>query len=116
MRRVAAILFVALLRVFAADEQQPISVPVRLSHGRIVLTARIADSGPLTFLLDSATTIATLHPELIDELKLTPSGHVRINGIAGEERSPTYSGVAFDLGGATYSPRRVASIPVGRNE
>ena len=115
MRGAAVILLFALLQAFAADES-PLLIPTKFSHGRIILTARIADSGPLTFLLDSGTTISTLHPDLVDELKLTPSGHVQINGIAGEERSPTYRGVVFDLGGATYSPRRVASIPSERNE
>jgi hypothetical protein len=115
MRRAAAILVCALLNVFG-QTNDPITIPAKLNHGRIILTARIADSKPLTFLLDSACTIPTLHPELVDDLKLNPSGRVRINGIAGEERAPTYTGVVFDFGGATYSPRRVASVPSERNE
>ena len=115
MRRAAAIFVCALLNAFG-QTNDPITVPAKLHHGRIILTARIAESGPFTFLLDSACTISTLHPELVDVLKLNPSGRVRINGIAGEERAPTYTGVVFDLGGATYSPRRVASVPSERNE
>jgi hypothetical protein len=115
MRKAAALLALTLLTVFGA-ESEPISVPFKLNHGRIILTARIGESGPLTFLLDSACTIPTLHPELVDELHLTPSGRVRINGIAGEERSPTYRGVVFDFGAASYSPRRVAAVPSERNE
>src|SRR6478736_3163807 len=108
MRRAAAILAFALLNIFAADDA-PVIIRTKFSHGRIILTARIADSGPLTFLLDSGCTIPTLHPELVDELKLTASGHVQINGIAGEERAPTYRNVVFDLGGLAYAPRRIAS-------
>lgn len=115
MTRAAAIFFCALLNLFA-ETNEPITIPAKFSHGRILLTARIADSKPFTFLLDSACTIPTLHPDLADDLKLSPSGRVRINGIAGEERAPTYTGIVFDFGSTTYSPRRVASVPSERNE
>src|SRR5947209_76991 len=115
MRRVAAVIALMLLKCFAADGPL-VTIPVKLSHGRIVLPARIADTGPFNFLLDTACTIPTLNPAIVDALKVTPSGHVQINGIAGEERAPTYTGVVFDLNGITYSPRRVASLPSERNE
>ena len=99
-----------------AGEGQPITVPVQFHHGRIILSGRIGEVESLKFLLDSACTIPTLHPEVMDQLKLTPSGRVRINGIAGEERAPTYRGVVFDLNGVEYAPRRVASIPSERRE
>jgi len=86
-------------------------VPVKFSHGRVVIPARLNGSDPLTFLLDSACTIPTLHPSLLEKLTLEQSGHVTINGIAGEERAPTYRGVIFDLKGASYSPHRVAVVP-----
>jgi hypothetical protein len=95
---------------------QPITVPVQFNHGRIIFSGRIGEIGPLKFLLDSACTIPTLHPEVMDQLKLAPSGRVRINGIAGEERAPTYRGVVFELGDVQYAPRRVASVPSERNE
>jgi hypothetical protein len=34
-----------------------------------------------------------------------------IIGIAGEEQADTYAKAVFDFGGATYSPRRIASLP-----
>jgi hypothetical protein len=89
---------------------------IAFQHGRILFSARIGEVGPLKLLLDSACTIPTLRPEVMDELKLTPSGRVRINGIAGIERAPTYRGVVFELGGAAYSPRRVAVLPSERQE
>jgi len=91
-------------------------LPLELNRSRVILKATIHDSAPLRFLLDTACTIPTLHPDLVDELKLEASGRVRMHGIAGIERAPTYQGVAFDLGGATYAPRRVASIPSEREQ
>lgn len=103
-----------LLSAIAADSLIA-TIPVKLQHNRIILRGTVNDTGPHSFLLDSACTIPTLHPGLVDELKLEPSGRVRINGIAGIERAPTYRNVAFQFGDATYKPRRVASIPSERN-
>ncbi len=93
----------------------PVTVKVHLTHNRMVISGKIDDT-PLKFLLDSACTIPTLHPDVVDDLKLQPSGSVSIAGIAGEERAPTFRGVVIDMGGAIYSPRRVASIPSERSE
>ena len=93
----------------------PIIVKIRLTHNRIVVPAKINNTA-LKFLLDSACTIPTLHPDVVDDLKLTPSGSVSIAGIAGEERAPTFRGVVIDMGDGKYSPRRVASIPSERSE
>ena len=93
----------------------PITVKVRVTHNRVVIPAKVNDT-PLSFLLDSACTIPTLHPDVIDELKLQPSGRVSIAGIAGEERAPTFRGVVIDMGEAQYAPRRIASIPSERSE
>lgn len=106
-----AMLF-ATLGVFAGE---PITIKIRHSHNRVILPGKINDL-PLSFLLDSACTIPTLHPKVIDELKIEPSGTQRIVGIAGEERAPTYRGLVFDFGEAKYAPRRVASIPSERSE
>lgn len=91
------------------------TMPIKLHHHRIILSAKLNDSGPFTFLLDTGCTISTIHPKLVDELKLEPSGRVRINGIAGAERAPTFGKVRFELGKAAYTPRRLASIPSERD-
>ncbi|MGZ8901602.1 MAG: aspartyl protease family protein [Limisphaerales bacterium] len=109
---------IALLAGFvsaAAEDSLVATIPIKLHHHRIILDARLNDSGPHTFLLDTGCTIPTLHPKLVDELMLEPSGRVRINGIAGVERAPTYRNVSFQLGKAHYKPRRVASIPSERD-
>lgn len=95
--------------------QEPVTIKVRHNHNRVILPGKINDV-PLTFLLDSACTIPTLHPAVIEELKVESSGTQRIIGIAGEERAPTYRGLVFDFGEAKYAPRRVASIPSERAE
>ena len=105
-------LLLAALSGFAAE---PITIKVRHTHNRVVIPGKIKDL-PLSFLLDSACTIPTLHPAVIEELNVQPSGRQRIIGIAGEERAPTYRGLVIDFGEAKYAPRRVASIPSERNE
>jgi hypothetical protein len=94
-----------------ASHAEPTTLPIKFNHGRAIVSARVNGSDPLTFLLDSACTITTLHPSLLQQLALQQSGHVTINGIAGEERAPTYKGVSFDFAGLTYSPYRVAIVP-----
>src|SRR4051812_28668940 len=98
VRLLAAMLAFLMMPAFAEQTNTaPITVKVRLTHNRIVIPGKI-NGTPLTFLLDSACTIPTLHPEVVDELKLEPSGGVKIEGIAGEERAPTYRGVVIDMG------------------
>lgn len=91
-----------------------VTLPVKSNQGRILLPAKINELGPFSLMLDSGYTITTLHPAIIDQLGLQPSGSVRINGIAGEERAPTYRGLVFSFGGLDYSPSRVASLPSER--
>jgi hypothetical protein len=95
---------------------EPATITARFNHGRVIVPTRLNEAGPYSFLLDTACTIPTIHPEIVDELSLAPRGYVRIHGIAGVERAPTYPNVAFNLDGATYRPRRVAAIPSERNE
>jgi hypothetical protein len=105
---------VALVAV-AEDSTGPLTVPVTFAHHRIMVPAQIAEAKPVSLLLDNGFTIPTVHPALIDELGIAPSGSIRINGIAGEERAPTYRGIVFQIGGATYAPFRVAAVPSERD-
>ena len=114
-RILTAIVLLAGFISAAAEDSLIATIPIKLHHHRIILEAKLNDAGPHTFLLDTGCTIPTIHPKLVDELKLQPSGRVRINGIAGVERAPTYRDVTFLLGDARYKPRRVASIPSERD-
>jgi hypothetical protein len=120
MRRVGLVICWLLLSFFLSATELPntnsVSIPAKFHRGRVVLTGTINGSKPMTFLLDSGCSIPTLHPELVDELKLQQWGHVRINGIAGEERAPTFKGAVFDFAGVSYAPFRVAAVPSERNE
>ena len=83
----------------------------RLQNGLVMVPATVNESEPLSFLLDTGYSITTIHPRLVEPLKLPRAGSVTIVGIAGEEAAPMYSGAEFTLGTATYRPRRVAAVP-----
>jgi hypothetical protein len=115
---IAAMLALVLTPCFAQSDSTnpaPITIQVRLTHNRIVIPSKIENT-PAAFLLDTACTMPTLHPQLVEQLKLQPSGSVSIEGIAGEERAPTYRGIIINMGEAEYAPRRIASIPSERSE
>lgn len=116
LRTILTMLWLCVAPMFADQAaSSPITVNIRLTHNRILIPSKLNNT-PATILLDSACTIPTLHPSIIDQLGLQPSGSVNIEGIAGEEHAPTYRGVVFKMGDAEYAPRRVASIPSERND
>lgn len=86
-------------------------VPLEFRRGAALVNARVNDSEPLAFKLDTGFGVTTVHPSLAESLSLRPAGTLLINGIAGEERADWLSGATFDFGGAKYSPRRVVRIP-----
>jgi hypothetical protein len=87
-------------------------VPIEGRRGRTMIRARVNDSEPLLFLVDSGFAINMISPEKAEALQLRRAGKITIVGVAGEERADTYEGVVFDFGsGFTYSARRVASLP-----
>ena len=99
-----------------AQAAEVVTLPIKSHQGRVLLPAELEGAGPLSLMLDTGYTIATLHPAIIDRLGIQPSGSVRINGIAGEERAPTYRGLVFSFGGLKYSPSRVASLRSERDQ
>lgn len=104
-----------ILGTLAAGGAEPITISIKLAHNRIVIPSTINDR-PYNLLLDTGCTIPTLHPDAIDELQIQASGSVRIAGIAGDERAPTYRDLVIRMGAAEYRPRRVASVPSEREE
>jgi hypothetical protein len=99
-----------------AELTNSVSIPIKVNRGRVTLNVRINDSKPLNILLDTGCTIPTLRPEIVDQLGLKASGELTINGIAGNEKASTYRSVVLDLGGTTYSPRKIAMIPSERDD
>ena len=100
--------------VQGGETTNPVAVPFKLQRGRVMIPARVNGSEPFSFMLDTGFSITTVHPALAEQLDLRQAGRVTIVGIAGEEEAPMYAGVVFDFGGASYAPRRVASLPSER--
>ncbi len=116
MRRlfVAILLFsFSMLSVVAqTNRSAPLAeVPLKARNGDLLVETRINGSEPLLFKLDSGFGITTIHPNRVESLSLELVGQMTIVGIAGEEQADTYSEAVFDFGGATYAPRRIASLP-----
>jgi len=98
----------------SAQTNQPIAlavVPLKTRSGDLLVETRINGSEPLLFKLDSGFGVTTIHPNRVESLNLERVGHMTIIGIAGEEQADTYAKAVFDFGGATYGPRRIASLP-----
>lgn len=87
------------------------SVPIELQRGRVMVPVTINNSQKLTFLLDSGYGISMIHPRWLEPLGLRRAGTVTIIGIAGDEDAGMYAGADFQIGKATFSPRRIASLP-----
>jgi hypothetical protein len=111
----SALWILAPTRARAEEIAAPVTIPITFTHHRVMVPAQINGAKAVSVLLDNGFTIAMVHPAIVDELGLEPSGSIRINGIAGEERAPTYRGIVFNLGTAAYAPRRVAAIPSERD-
>ena len=92
-------------------ESNSVVVPAEFRRGRVMVRARVNDSEPLLFLVDSGFTINMISAERAAALGLKKMGKITIEGIAGEERADVFEGVKFDFGGnLTYASRRIASL------
>jgi hypothetical protein len=80
----------------------------------MMITARVNDTGPHSFLLDTGYSMTMLRRDLAETLRLRRAGEITVEGIAGEERAPTYEGAVFDIGGAHYTAYRVGAMPATR--
>ncbi|MGV3755408.1 MAG: aspartyl protease family protein [Verrucomicrobiota bacterium] len=100
-------------RTVAADTTNTSwAVPIEISRNRVMVPLTInADTNRYSFLLDSGYGISMIHPSLVESLALKRVGSIDIIGIAGREEAGTYDGAAIKLGDATYTPRRLASLP-----
>ena len=88
-----------------------VELPIKLRHGDLFVEVPVNGSKPLAFKLDTGFGVTTIHPNLVSSLNLRRNGHLTIVGIAGDELAETYGGAAFDFGGMTYEPRRIAVLP-----
>src|SRR5437868_5703381 len=88
-----------------------VEIHCTIRGGRVLVPLRINASDPLSFLLDTGYSMTMLRADIAAKLELKRVGGVTIAGIAGDERADVFEGVTLELGGAAYSPRRVAALP-----
>ena len=100
----------------AGTNLSPATIPFEFTRGHIMVAARVNGSPPLSFMLDTGYSLTMLNPEHVEPLNLKPVGKVTIVGIVGEEDANLFAGATFDLTGATYAPRRIASLPSDRGK
>jgi hypothetical protein len=106
-------LLVSPMAVLAAESTNTSwNVPIEIMRGRVRVPLTInEDAQRRSFLLDSGYGINMIHPNLVDSLMLKKVGRLDIIGIAGREEAGLYAGAGLQLGEATYTPRRIASLP-----
>jgi hypothetical protein len=96
----------------SASNPNPVVVSFELRQGHIIVPVRVNNSEPLWFMLDTGYSMTMIHPDSVEKAQLKPTGrHITIVGIAGEEEANVFEGAVLDVGGASYSPRRIASLP-----
>jgi hypothetical protein len=109
-----AVAFCVTVMSALAQTNSPVAlaeVPLKSRTGDLLVETRINGSEPLLFKLDTGFGVTTIHPNRVEALNLQRVGHMSIIGIAGEEEADTYAKAVFDFGGASYVPRRIASLP-----
>src|SRR5262245_58054403 len=84
-----------------------VTIPFEFRRSHIVIQARLNESDPLSFMLDTGYSMPMISSDLADTLKLKRVNQVTIVGIAGSEDADVFEGATFDVAGATYAPRRV---------
>jgi predicted aspartyl protease len=100
----------------AAESNVIAVIPITQQRSQIMVPVRVNGSEPLAFMLDTGFSMTMLRRELAEKFELPRTGEITVQGIAGEERAPTYERARFDLGGAAYAPRRVGAMPATRRK
>ncbi|HSU57538.1 MAG TPA: pepsin/retropepsin-like aspartic protease family protein [Candidatus Dormibacteraeota bacterium] len=86
-------------------------VPIKTTHGDLLVQTRVNGSEPLSFKLDTGFGITVINPNRVDGLNLEKAGEMTIIGIAGKEKADVYRGATFEFGNLKYEARRVAALP-----
>ena len=95
----------------ALCSSEPIArIAITTVRDRVMVPVRLNGSNGLSFMLDTGFSMTMIHPELAEPLKLRRVGEITVEGIAGEEKAPTYEGAVFEIGSARFEPRRVAAL------
>ncbi len=88
-----------------------VSIPLEFHRGHMMIRARVNQSEPLLFMVDSGFSITMISPEQAVALALKRAGKITIIGVAGEELADLFEGATLDFGeNLTYTPRRLAAL------
>lgn len=110
IRFIFGLLLATTLLARAAEANAIATVPLSFIRGQAMVSAHVNSNGPYPLLLDTGFSMTMLKPELAKQLQLKRVGEITVQGIAGEERAPTYEGALFNIGGAPYEPRRIGAM------
>src|SRR5262245_13498871 len=97
------------------SKSNSVTLPFEFRRSHIVIQARLNESEPLSFMLDTGYSMPMISADLAETLKLKRVNQVTIVGIAGSEDADVFEGATFDLAGLTYAPRRVGAFPSVNN-
>jgi predicted aspartyl protease len=89
----------------------PVVLTYQSRRGHVMVPARLNGSNALSLLLDTGYDMTMLHPDYVQSAALRRTGRISIVGIAGEAPAGVFEGPAFDFGGVTWKPRRIAAFP-----
>ena len=100
------------LSVFASESSNSVTVPIELRRGHVMVPVKAGGTN-FSFLLDTGYGMTMLRADHAASLGLQRRGSMTIVGIAGEAEADVFEGAAFEVGGKTWKPRRVAALATG---
>jgi len=101
---------VATVRFIAANNS--LKIPFESSSNLILVQARVNDSGPLWFILDTGADSTVIDSQLAKDLHLTSHGSVVGTGSAGTARATIYRGVSIKLSNLEALNLKIAGLPI----
>lgn len=91
--------------------QGPTVVPIELSErGHVFLQARVNNSEPLWFVLDSGSGDTVLNQRLIQKLNLKIEAEGEVEGAGGEQAAVLTSGVTLDINGVRLARQEIPAL------
>lgn len=98
-----------------AATRQPVTVPIDLRRGRVMVPTQVNGTNKVSLLLDTGYGMTMLHEDHVAAAGLKRSGRsITIVGIAGEQEANVYEGPEFGFEGLTWRPRRIGVFPKER--